>query len=195
MTIPKRADELFRLKAILELAIEEIDADRPGQARHLLDRHLARTDAEIAALDTGSARGHIPSRSATSEHGMPPMSTTNLDTTINVVLADFGSFGPAYVERRDDRSDLESTVCDILSGDIERPLAVYALNPAEGWSRDVSAHVASEIARRAIAGGARIPAGAHDFIENATSIAAAAGLEITACGHGRTSATKRSSVA
>lgn len=82
MTIPKRADELFRLKAILTLAIEEIDADRPGPARHLLDRHLARTDAEIAALDTGSARGHIPSRSATSEHGMPAMSTTNLDMRI-----------------------------------------------------------------------------------------------------------------
>ncbi len=195
MTIPKRADELFRLKAILKLAIEEIDADRPGHARYLLDRHLARTDAEIAALDTGSARGHIPSKSATSEHGMRPMSTTNLDTTINVVLADFGSFGRAYVERRDDKSDLESTVCDILSGDIERPLAVYALNPAEGWSRDVSAHVARETARRAIACGARIPAGARDFIENAVSIEAAAGLEITACGHGRPSATKRSSVA
>src|SRR6266568_5512535 len=180
MTIPKRADELFRLKAILTLAIEEIDADRSGQARHLLDQHLARTNAEIAALDIGRT---------------PPMSTTVPDTTINVVLADFGPFGRAYVERRDDKSDLESTVGDILSGDIERPLAVYALNPAEGWSRDVSAHVAREIARRAIEGGERIPAGARDFIENAASIVAAAGLEITACGHGRPSATKRSSVA
>ncbi len=180
MTIPKRADELFRLKAILTLAIEEIDADRPGPARHLLDRHLARTAAEIAALDTRRT---------------PPMSPTASNTTINVVLADFGRFGRVYVERRDDQSDLESTVCDILSGDIERPLAVYALNPAEGWSRDVSAHVAHETARRAIAVGARIPAGAHDFIENATSIAAAAGLEITGCGHGRPSATTRSSVA
>ena len=68
MTIPKRADELFRLKAILKLAIEEIDADRPGRP--------VTCWTDISPGPTPRSPRSIPvARAVTSHPGQPHPST------------------------------------------------------------------------------------------------------------------------
>jgi hypothetical protein len=71
------------------------------------------------------------------------------------LLNDFGSLGRAYCETSEDRSDLETTISDLISGQYDNPARVVAFNTAERWSEDVSEEIAREIMRRVgLAGGA-----------------------------------------
>lgn len=66
------------------------------------------------------------------------------DRTIHVVVLR----GRYYAERKDCETDLKSTIVDIVAGQITEAVSVYAFNPVEGWSRDVSEDVARACARR-----------------------------------------------
>ena len=70
------------------------------------------------------------------------------DETVYLVINDFGSLGRAYCETVEGRSDLESVISDLMSGQYDNPVRVVAFNTAEGWSEDVSEDVAREIMRR-----------------------------------------------
>jgi len=46
------------------------------------------------------------------------------------------------------RTDLETVIQDMLSGQYNNPIRIIAFNTAERWSEDVSEDVAFEIRRR-----------------------------------------------
>ena len=64
------------------------------------------------------------------------------------VLADFGKAGTAWVERDPNDCDRETTIRELIDGQIEDPLRVIEVDLADGTSRDVSEDIAREIADR-----------------------------------------------
>jgi len=79
----------------------------------------------------------------------PSIVPSDAGETVYLVLDDFGAHGQVFRETDPQHADLESTIADLIGGQFNDPVAVIAFNPTEGWSRDVSADVASEIQRRA----------------------------------------------
>jgi hypothetical protein len=85
------------------------------------------------------------------------------DATLHLVIARHR--GGAFAAERDLRDlGLESTIADIIRGEIDDVAHVIALNPVECWSRDVTEDVAIEIANRVGAGPIR--PSLRDFIED-----------------------------
>jgi hypothetical protein len=68
------------------------------------------------------------------------------DQTVDLVLNE--CLGRAYCEASEDRSDLETTISDLISGQYDNPVRVIAFHAAERWSEDVSENIAREIMRR-----------------------------------------------
>jgi hypothetical protein len=59
-------------------------------------------------------------------------------TTVFLVVDDFGRNGRAYRETDVEWSDLETAVADLMSGQFNDPVRVVAFNTIEGWSRDAT---------------------------------------------------------
>jgi hypothetical protein len=55
--------------------------------------------------------------------------------TVYLLLNDFGQLSRAYCEASEDRSDLETTISDLISGQYDNPVRVIAFNAAERWSK------------------------------------------------------------
>ena len=87
------------------------------------------------------------------------------DETVYLVLNDFGSLGRAYCETVEGRSDLESVISDLMSGQYDNPVRVVAFNTAEGWSEDISEDVAREIMRRLGLAGEVLPLSLDAFVD------------------------------
>jgi len=85
--------------------------------------------------------------------------------TIYLVLNDFGQLGRAYCEASKDRSDLETTISDLMSGQYDKPVRVVAFNTAERWSEDVSENIAREIMRRVGLAGDALPSSLEGFVD------------------------------
>lgn len=69
--------------------------------------------------------------------------------TLHFILADFGpKIGTAWVERDPNRMDRETTIRDLIAGQIDRPLRVLEVIPDENSSNDVSEDIARDIAGR-----------------------------------------------
>jgi hypothetical protein len=89
------------------------------------------------------------------------------DTTVYIVLNDFGKFGHAYVETDESEADESAVISDIISGAHSNPLRVVAFNTHDGWSRDVT----EEIARKILdlnRQGTALGATAREFVERVT---------------------------
>ncbi len=71
------------------------------------------------------------------------------DQTVYLVLNDFGREGRAWCEADTERTDLESVISDLITGQYKEPVAVAAFNLDERWANDVSEDIAHEIWRRA----------------------------------------------
>jgi len=67
--------------------------------------------------------------------------------TLHFVECRFGK-ATVFVERDTADMDLETTIRDIMSGEIENPVRVLAVFAEESFARDVSEDVAREIAAR-----------------------------------------------
>jgi len=67
------------------------------------------------------------------------------DTTVYIVLNDFGKLGSAYVETNETEADEATVVANIIAGVYSNPLRVIAFNTHEDWSRDVTEDVAHKI--------------------------------------------------
>lgn len=66
---------------------------------------------------------------------------------VYLVLNDYGDkLGRAWTEADEAQTDRETVVRDLLSGQHSNPVRVVAFNAAEGWSRDVTEDIASELA-------------------------------------------------
>src|SRR5689334_18528186 len=65
-----------------------------------------------------------------------------------LVLDDFGHMGCSWRETDAQSSDREALIRDLVEGQYRHPVRIVAFNTAEGWSRDVTADIASELRRR-----------------------------------------------
>jgi hypothetical protein len=98
-----------------------------------------------------------------SRNWTPSIVPTGTDPTVYLVLND--SLGRAYCEASEDRSDLETTISDLMSGQYDNPARVVAFNTAERWSKDVSEDIAREIMRRVSVAGDALPSSLEAFVE------------------------------
>ncbi len=65
-----------------------------------------------------------------------------------------------------ERTDLETTVHDLIAGCFADPVRVTCFNTLEHWSRDISAEVAAEIQARCDIDGVALPDHLRDFVES-----------------------------
>ena len=96
----------------------------------------------------------------------PSIVPNGTDQTVYLVLNDFGSLGRAYCETVDGRSDLESVISDLISGQYDNPVRIVAFNTAEGWSEDASEDIAREIMRRLGLAGDELPFSLEAFVDS-----------------------------
>jgi hypothetical protein len=87
------------------------------------------------------------------------------DQNIYLVMDDLGRLGRVWRETDAERTDLETVITDMLDGQYHDPVVVFALNPHEGWSRDVSEGVAQELRRRCDLQGFDVPSSLEYFVE------------------------------
>jgi hypothetical protein len=71
--------------------------------------------------------------------------------------------GTVYRETEIERTDLETIITDLLSGQFNDPVRVVAFNTLEHWSRDVSKDVALEIRTRCDFDGENVPEAVRDL--------------------------------
>jgi hypothetical protein len=84
---------------------------------------------------------------------------------VYLVVDDFGRLGRSWREANVERTDFETVIQDLLEGQYKDPVRVIGLNPAEGWSQDVSEDVAQEIRRRCDLQLTDVPSSLRDFVE------------------------------
>jgi hypothetical protein len=96
-----------------------------------------------------------------------PSLAPDFDTTVYIVLNDFGKLGSAYVETDEADADESIIVNKIIDGAYSNPVRLIAFNAYEGWARDVTEGIARTILalnRQGIA----LSAVARDFVERVT---------------------------
>ena len=79
------------------------------------------------------------------------------DQTVYLVVDRFGGLGTAYRETDVERTDLETVITDLISGQFNDPVRVVAFNTLEHWAQDVSRDVALEIQSRCDIDGHDVP--------------------------------------
>jgi hypothetical protein len=79
------------------------------------------------------------------------------DQTVYLVVDHFGGLGTAYRETDVERTDLETVITDLISGQFNDPVRVVAFNTLEHWAQDVSKDIALEIQSRCDIDGHDVP--------------------------------------
>ena len=88
------------------------------------------------------------------------------DQTVYLVVDSFGGLGTAYRETDVERTDLETVITDLMSGQFNDPVRVVAFNTLEHWAQDVSKDVALEIQTRCDIDGQDVPENLRDFVDS-----------------------------
>jgi hypothetical protein len=86
------------------------------------------------------------------------------DHDVYLVVDDLGRLGRVRREADFEATDFETVVTDLLDGQYKRPIGVFAFNRAEGWSRDASSDVATELRRRCDLQLREVPESLQDFV-------------------------------
>lgn len=103
------------------------------------------------------------------DHGLSPLVVPyGADQTIYLVVDSFSARDGTYREIELERSDFETVVSDLLSGEFNAPVRVIAFNTLEHWTDDVSKQVAEEIQSCCDAEAAPVPDCLSDFVANNT---------------------------
>ena len=89
------------------------------------------------------------------------------DQTAYLVVDRF-SGGTVYRETEIERTDLETIIEDLLSGQFNDPVRVVAFNTLEHWSEDVSEYIACEVQTRCDIAGTPVPEHIQDFVASFT---------------------------
>jgi hypothetical protein len=87
------------------------------------------------------------------------------DQNVYLVVDDFAHRGTAWREADTEKTDMETVVADLLSGQYNDPIRVVAFNTAKKWSQDVSADVALELRQRCDLQMRDIPFFLQDFVD------------------------------
>ena len=90
------------------------------------------------------------------------------DQTVYLVVDRFGRLGSFYRETEVERTDLETIITDLMSGQFNDPVRVVAFNTLEHWSEDISKDIALEIQTRCDIYGVAVPEPLHEFVESHT---------------------------
>jgi len=95
----------------------------------------------------------------------------DLDRTTYLVIDACRGKGHVFRETALPSTDLEQVVSDLVEGQYVEPVGIVAFNVQEGWSRDLSVEVATEIERRCIADRRNLPKSLCKFITKQKSAA------------------------
>jgi hypothetical protein len=115
-----------------------------------------------AALESRFCASELPMPSA----GHPPKIVPyGADQTVYLVIDRFGELGSAYRETEVERTDVETIIGDLISGQFNDPIRVVAFNTLEHWSQDVSEDIAREIQIRCDIEGVAVPEHIWDFVD------------------------------
>jgi len=87
------------------------------------------------------------------------------DQNVYLVVDDFAHRGSAWREADTEKTDFETVVADLLSGQYNDPIRVVGFNTAGKWSEDVSGDVAQELRRRCDAQMRDVPFFLQDFVD------------------------------
>ena len=90
------------------------------------------------------------------------------DQTVYFVIDRFGKFSSVYRETEVERTDLETVITDLMSGQFNNPIRVVAFNTLEHWTEDVSNDIALEIQTRCDIEGVAVPEHIQDFVASFT---------------------------
>ena len=90
------------------------------------------------------------------------------DQTVYLLVDRFGQLGSVYRETEVERTDLETIITDLMSGQFNDPVRVVAFNTLEHWSEDVSKDIALEIQTRCDIEGVAVPEHILDFVASHT---------------------------
>jgi hypothetical protein len=98
--------------------------------------------------------------------GFPNSVPYGADETIYLVVE--GS-GPQGIVRQTERTDIETVIADLLSGQFSDPIEVVAFNTLEHWSDDLSKAIATEIRCRCDIEGYDVPVYLDEFVGRASA--------------------------
>jgi hypothetical protein len=87
------------------------------------------------------------------------------DETVYLIIDRFWN-GTVYRGAEIERSDFETIISDLLTGQFNDPVRVVAFNTLEHWVADVSADIAAEIQTRCDIQGAPVPDHLSDFVQS-----------------------------
>jgi hypothetical protein len=91
-----------------------------------------------------------------------PSVVPGFDSDVYLVLDDFGQLGRAYRETDENKTDRETIIRNLISGEYNSPVRIVAFNTHAGWARDVTADIARDIRDR----GVDLSPGLRDFIDD-----------------------------
>jgi hypothetical protein len=94
----------------------------------------------------------------------PSMVPFGADQTVYLVIDRLDARGSADREIEVERTDLETIIGELMSGQFNDPIRVIAFNTLEHWSDDMSAEVAAEIQTRCDIDGEPMPEHLKDFM-------------------------------
>jgi hypothetical protein len=95
----------------------------------------------------------------------PSIVPSGHDQNVYMVADDLGRLGAVWREADVEKTDLETVVQDLLTGQYTNPIRVISFNIAEGWSQDVSADVAHELRQRCDQQVRDVPFFLQDFVD------------------------------
>jgi len=96
----------------------------------------------------------------------PSLVPYGADQTVYLVVDRFGRLGSVYRETEVERTDLETIIADLMSGQFNDPIRIVAFNTLEHWSDDVSEYIAFEIQTRCDIDGTPVPEHIRDFVSS-----------------------------
>jgi len=91
------------------------------------------------------------------------------DQTVYLIVDSLGSQSSVCRETEVERTDLETIIADLMSGQFNDPIRIVAFNSLEHWAEDVSEEVADEILARCDIEDIAMPEYIRDFVASHTS--------------------------
>lgn len=87
------------------------------------------------------------------------------DASVYLVVDDYGPDGQVWREMAADRTDLETVLNDLMTGQFHAPDRVVAFNVGDRWADDVSRDIARELRLRADLTGQDLSETLTDFVQ------------------------------